>query len=458
MESPVKNMFDGSVFPVTLRLSIPFFLSNFLSLLYLIIDTYFISRIDPESTALISGTGLVFPVYFLFISLSVGISIGVGTLVARAIGEKNIPVLECSADSGMLLALIIALISIPAGYIYGPEIMNILAGKEMSAVAVGYGLEYFYYLLPGLALLLLGHVLIGVLQGEGLTRHIATASIISTLLNCVLDPLFIFTFKMGVAGASLATSISIGITAVYVIAIFLKKRSSIPIHWSFFRARRDLVTEIVRIGSLQSLGMLSVSLTFMFLNNLVSSIGQEVMNSWALCGRTDQIVLIPAFAVSGATITMAGQNYGRNRLERVADIYRLNMVLGVLMVLFLAVVYNLFSFRLFSLFSSVPAVIEGSVTQIRYLSFTFTGVAAGMISGAVFQATGKPVPAFIITLFRMFCIALPLAFLLVTYFDMGIIGVFIGLGAGNFLALPLSLLWTLRHLKKLEFRIVDDTR
>jgi len=452
MENSIKNMFEGPVFPVTARLSLPFFISNFLSLLYLIVDTFFISRIDPNSTALISGTGLVFPIYFLFISLSVGISIGVSSLVARGIGERNRIVIENSADSGLLIALIITLGTIPAGYAWGPRIMNALAGEGMSAEAITYALQYFYYLLPGLALLLVGHVLLGVLQGEGLTRYIATASVISTILNCVLDPFFIFTLGMGVPGASLATSVAIGITAVYVIGIFVLKKSAVPIRWSVLRARGALVKEIIHIGSLQSLGMIAVSATFMLLNKLVSSIGQDVMNSWALCGRTDQLLLIPTFAISGATITMAGQNYGRNLPERVYHIYRLNLLAGIGLVAVFAVLYNLCSYPLFALFSSVPEVIESSVTQVRYLSFTFLGVTAGMISGSVFQATGKPLPAFIITLFRMVFVTVPLAFLLVRHYEMGIVGVFIGLGAGNVLALPLSVAWTLRYLRTMEVR------
>lgn len=450
----IHGMFEGPILPLALKLSIPFFISNVIGLLYLLIDTYFITLIDPGSTALISGTGLVFPVYFLFLALGMGINIGVSSLVARAIGENNQPALERAADSGLLIATLIAVVTLTLGYALGSDILHFLAGSELTEEAIGHGLRFFYFILPALGLLLLGNVLLGVLQGEGLTRYIATASVLSAVVNIALDPLLIFYFGMGVAGAGLATSLGIVAAAVYVIGIFVKKKSSIPIHWNLAKARAKLIREIVRVGSVQSLQMAAMSVTFMFLNNVVSSIGQDAMNSWALCGRTDQIMFIPAFAISGATISMVGQNYGRGNLARVQRIYRGNILLGLAIVLVLAIVYNIAAEMIFSGFSSVEGVIRGSVSQVRALSFTFVGVSTAMISASTFQATGKPLPALLITLIRMIILAVPAAYLLVHVFDMKMPGVFISLAAGNAVALPLSWVWTRLHLKKLKVRAI----
>lgn len=461
MEAPaprkneIQGMFEGPILPLALKLSIPFFISNVVGLFYLVIDTYFITLIDRSSTALISGTGLVFPVYFLFLALGMGINIGVSSLVARAIGEKNQAAMERAADSGLLIATVIAVTALTLGYVFGSDILHFLAGSELTEEAIGHGLRFFHFLLPALGLLLLGHVLLGVLQGEGLTRYIATASVLSAVVNIALDPLLIFYFNMGVAGAGLATTLGIAVAAVYVIGIFVKEKSSIPIHWNLMKARMKLIGEILRVGSVQSLQMAAMSVTFMFLNNIVSSIGQDAMNSWALCGRTDQIMFIPAFAISGATISMVGQNYGRGNLARVRRIYSRNILLGLVMVFGLAIVYNITAEWIFTGFSSVEGVIRGSVSQVRALSFTFIGVSTAMISSSTFQATGKPVPALLITLIRMLLLAVPAAYLLVYVFGMEMPGVFISLAAGNVVALPLSWIWTRLHLKKLKVRSLD---
>jgi len=448
----VHGMFDGAIMPLLLRLSIPFFISNFINLFYLIIDTYFITLIDKGCTSLMSGTGLVFPVYFLFMAFSMGLSIGTGALVARGIGEKNDKVIDSAADSGLLISFILIALMIIPGYLFGDDIIRLLAGTELSEEAISNGTRFFYGLLPGLGILLAGGVLMGTLQGEGLTKYIAAASIISAVLNVALDPVLIFWLDMGVAGAGMATTLAIALTAIYVIGIFVKNKSSIPIKWNILNARRDLMREIIRIGSLQSLGMISMALTFMFLNNLVSSISQDAMNSWALCGRTDQLILIPAFAISGATITMVGQNYGRNNLSRVMEIYRWNLLFAMALVVLLAVVYNIFANELFEAFSTVSGVIETGVRQVRFLSFTFVGVSTMMISAATFQATGRPVPALVITIVRLGLIAIPLSYLLVHVAGMEMIGVFIGLGIANIAAIPLSWGWAHAHLSTLSFK------
>lgn len=448
----IQGMFEGPILPLAVKLSVPFFISNVVGLLYLVIDTYFITLIDRSSTALISGTGLVFPVFCLFLALGLGISIGVSSLVARAIGEKNQSAIERAADSGLLIASMIAIVSIVLGYAFGSDILHFMAGSKLTEEAIGHGLRFFHFILPGIGLLLLGQVLIGVLQGEGLTRYIATASFLSAVVNIALDPLLIFYFNMGVAGAGLATSLGVASAAVYIISVFVREKSSIPIHWDLTKARMKLISEILRVGSVQSFQMLAVSMTFMFLNNIVSSIGQDAMNSWALCGRTDQIILIPAFAISGATISMVGQNYGRGNLARIQSIYTQNILIGLVMVFFLAVVYNIAAEWVFSAFSSVESVISGSVFQVRVLSFTFLGVSTSLISAATFQATGKPMPALFITIISTIIIAVPTAYLLVYTLDMKMPGVFISIGVGNVLVLPLSWVWTRLHLKNLKVR------
>jgi putative MATE family efflux protein len=448
----VAGMFEGPVLPLTIKLSIPFFISNIVGLFYLVIDTYFITLIDRSSTAIISGTGLVFPVFFLFISLAGGLSIGVSSLVARAIGEKNQAALDRAVDSGLLISIIIAIATLVLGYVFGGDIIRALAGSGLTEEAVGIGLTFFRSLLPALGLMLVGNTLMGVLQGEGLTKYIAIASVLAAVVNIALDPVFIFVCKMGVAGAGLATTIGISCTAVYVIIIFKTNKSSVPIHWNPFKAKASIMAEIIRVGSVQTLQLTALSVTFMFLNNIVSSIGQDAMNSWSLCCRTDQVILIPATAVSGATISMAGQNYGRGNLERLRQIYLRNIIFGLILVAIVAVLYNMVARMIFAEFSTVEKVINGSVEQVRALSFTFLGVTVAMITGSTFQATGKPLPVLVITLFRMIIISVPVAYLLVYRFGMGMTGVFIGFGMGNVLALPISWTWARGHLRNLKVR------
>lgn len=446
-----KYMFRGPLWPVTLALSFPMFISQLLQFFYSIVDTFFIAQIDKSSTALLSGPGLVFPLFFLALALGFCISTGVSAVVARGIGEKNEEIISNAADSGLLLALIISGGAVVLGYLYGGSFIKLLAGEKMSQEAIKYSLEYFYYLVPGLGLIILGHLFFGVLQGEGLVNKLAKALLISTLINLILDPIFIFWLNMGVKGAALATTVSILASSVYILQLFLLGKTEVPIHWNLFRAKAKLIGEILRIGVPQLLSILSLSLAFMFLNKLASSISQEAMNAWTICGRIDHILLLPAFAVSGATVAMVGQNYGKGNLKRVRQINLFNILVTLGAVFFLVIIYNLSAPFLFQIFSSVTEVINLCIIQVHWLSLGYIGVSGSIIIATTFQATGRSIPSFIIVFVRVGIIGVPLAYLMVNTFGLGIKGIFTALLIGRISSFLFAWIWVIIYLRHLKF-------
>lgn len=447
----IKGMFEGPILPITIKLAMPIFLSQIFQVLYTIVDTMFIAMIDRSSTALISGTGLVFPIFFLFMALGIGLNVGISSLVARGIGEKNKDVLISAPESGLVIIGVITFFTLLSGYLFGRPIIQTLSGTGMSEEALRVGLRYLHFLLPGLAFMLINNLLFGIAQGEGRNKYVAIAMTISTVSNLILDPILIFGFHLGVKGAALATSIAIFISTLYLVSVFIRKDFSVPISANLLKAKLSLIKEIIRIGGPRALSMMSLSIAFMFLNNITSSIGQNAMNSWTICGRSDQMVFLPAIAISTATITMVGQNYGRNNLTRVKEIHKKNILFTIAVISMMAVFYNIIAPQLFKAFTSVENVIAGSVLQVRVLSFTYLGIAILMVCSATFQATGSFIPALVFNIIRMFALSVPLAHLLVYYYDLKMMGVYIALGSGNIIVALISLGWIKRYLKNLTF-------
>jgi putative MATE family efflux protein len=450
----IPGMFDGPIVPLVVRLSLPILASNLLQFLYAAVDTWWISRLDPSSTALLAGTGTMFPVFFLIMAIGGSIAVGVSALVGRVIGERNEVLGQHVMPSAIVLVMAIVVPVLVAGYGWGGGLVRLLAGDQLSAEAMGYGLSYFHYLLPGMAMMLCGQAFFGVLQGEGRTPAIAHAAFLSTFVNMALDPLCMFWLKMGVAGAGLATSISIVVALVYVTVLFVRGHTHMPFSLDPRRSSATVVFEIARIGLPQFLSMSSLALGFLFLNKLVGSISEGAMNAWALAGRMDQLVLIPSFAVAGATVPMMAQNYGRGLIDRVRMVFVRNVLLAIGAVAVAALAYNLGARWLFGMFSDVPDVVEAAVRQVRMLSFTFMGVSAVIVSASAFQATGRPLPALAVNLLRMAALAVPLAYLLVNAFGLGMTGVYTGIATANIGAAGLTLVWVMNHLRGLTYRTV----
>lgn len=448
----IKGMFDGPIAPLTFRLAMPMLIGQVVQMLYAVIDTIFIARIDPSSTAIISGTGLAFPLFFLVMALGISISVGVSSLTGRIIGANQYEEAPRVLASGLLISIVIAAPAIVLGYLFGHSFLHLLAGNKLSDEAINYGLQFFTWLLPGFGLMLVSQAFLGMLQGEGRTDTMAKAMVASTVLNIVLDPVFIFYLHLGVAGAGIATSISITVAMAYALVMFNGKGSHLPLTFNITRSKGIYVKEIIRIGFPNFISMAAMSLSFMVLNKIVGGIGQTEMNGWTLVGRMDQIVLIPSFALSGATISMIAQNFGRGNLDRVKKIYRTNVRLGITVVAGVACIYMIASRPFFSFFSNVPEVVRSAAHQVHLIALTFTGVSVAIISTSAFQATGKPLPALAISLTRMGLIAIPLAALFVFVFHLGMTGVFIAMIIGNLTAMPIAYYWTKRHLKKLTVK------
>jgi putative MATE family efflux protein len=449
-----QQMFEGRIWPLSVRLAVPLMLANFVSFFYSFVDTAFISLIDRSSTAIISGMGLVIPIFILALALSTGLGMGVSAVVARGVGEKNETVLRRAASSGFLIAVGVSLVVLTASYLFGKRIIALLAGPALSSFALEKAWEYLVFILPGFFFLMAGRVLIGILQGEGLNRKIAMALAISTGSNLVLDPLFIFGLRMGVGGAALATTVAILVAGLYVLPQFRAGRTRTALSFNLFRAEPRLLLEILRTGMPPTIGQVAEGVSFLLLNRLVSSIGEAAMNSWTLCIRTDLLLLIPVLSLSGANLTMIGQNYGRGEIERVRRIYRSNALLAAGMLVGFAGLYAGLAPYIFHAFSSLPEVVAGSVRQVRVLAFSFVGTAVAVITVTTFQATGHAGRAMVVTVARLGLVSVPVAYLLASLTDWGMWSVYLAVGISNLTILVLSSVWGSRTLGSLRFRTV----
>lgn len=453
----MAGMFEGPVLPVTLKIAIPVLIANLVQTLYVLTDTYFISLIDQSSTAILSGTGLVFPLAFLFIAISNSLMTGLSAVTGRVIGERNKSAASRISASGFLIATGIGVPALVFGYVFREELIRLLAGNELSIEAITVGLQYHSFLLPSLVLMLFAYAIMGILLGEGKTGIIAIGMLLSTLLNIILDPILIFTFNMGVAGAGLATTISLLIAILFTAGSLLRGTTVIPFSINLFTARLDICKEIIRIGIPQFVNIAILAVAFTVNNKLIGNLGEHLMNAWIIVGRIDQILLIPVMAISAATITMISQNYGRNNLGRAKRIYVHNIVLVSIMIAAIAVFYILMAPLVFPFFSSVPEVIETAVLQVRMTAIFYIGIGIITISNSTFQSTGKAHVSMVLPAIRSGLISIPLAFILVYAFDLQIIGIFLAVIAGNVIISPIAYFWTSHHLNNAVFNTVADS-
>ena len=442
----IKGMFDGPILRLLTRLSLPIFAGMVFQLLYNITDTIWISRIDITDPSYVGGTGIIFPILFFAMAIGHGILIGVSSLVARAIGARNREVLSKTAESGLVIAIIVSVFVVAFCYIFAPAIV-----KTLGATGDYYthALEYFLFIIPAALLMFVGNVFFGIIQGEGLMEKLMKAMIIGTVTNIVLDPVFIFLLGMKVKGAAVATDIAQIVSLGYAVSIFLRKKALVQIDWSIKNVDFGIIRQIIAIGLPQAAGQIMMSVSFLIFNRVVISIDPHALTAFSLCGRFDMIVRTPIFAISSALITMIGQNYGRGNFERLKSIWWVGIGSAAIVVTAIAAIMVIIAPFIYPFFSDVGNVVRYAVTQTRIIEFTFLFAAMGILARSTFQAMGYPWPAFVIPVLRLVVIAIPAVYLYVYVLGLGMYGVWFGIITGNAVSATISMLWMNRTLNVL---------
>ena len=442
----IKGIYEGPVLPIIIKLTLPILSGMLFQLVYNVTDTMWISRIDMEDPSFVGGTGIIFPIVFLAISLSNGILVGISSLVARGIGEENERIINLTTESGLFIAAILGAAVIFLGYFYDEQLVNILGAFGDYRT---HALEYLRYIIPAAGIMFILSVFNGIIQGEGLMKYVMISMLIGTVGNIILDPVFIFLLDLKVKGAAIATVIAQVFSVVYSISVFIRNKTLVKVEWKLKNIDFHFVKRIAVIGLPQSLGMILMAVSFLLLNRLVIAIDPLALTAFALCGRFDQIVLIPIFALGASLVTLVGQNAGRNNHDRIKLIWNTSLLAAVAVVLLTATGMFLFAPVIYSFFSSNNQVVNYAVTQTRLLEYSFVFAAAGILSRSFFQGIGSPMPALIIVLLRLLIIAVPAAYFYVYIFNMGMYGVWFGLLTGNSISAVVSYLWTSSVIRRL---------
>jgi len=439
----IKGMFDGPIIRVLARLALPMFAGMVFQVLYSIVDTIWISRIDLNDPSYVGGTGMIFPLIFLVIALGSGILIGISSLVARSIGEKNWRVLEKTAESGLFIGVSLSVLFVSLAYIFDKKLVHLLGA---TGDYYTHALEYLRFMIPAGALMLIGNVFNGILQGEGLMNKIMKAMIIATLANIALDPLCIFVLGLGVRGAGLATVVSQLIASVYVLGVFFKKKTLVEIEWKLRNVDPAVIKKIIAVGFPQTAGQMTMAVSFLFFNRLVVGIDPLALTAFALYGRFDQTIIFPILAIGSAMITMIGQNFGRRMYTRVISIWWTGILTAIGVVVFVGTLLFVFAPKIYPFFTDVEGVEWYAVRQTRIVVYSWILASFTVLGRASFQAIGRAIPGMIVVILRIIGIALPAAYFYVKVLQLGIYGVWFGIVTGSAVAAVVSGLWVRKTL------------
>jgi putative MATE family efflux protein len=401
----MQDLTQGSIFTHLVRLSAPIAIGMLFQTLYVLVDLYFVAQLGD---AAIAGVGAAGNAQFLVMALTQVLGVGTMALIAQASGRKDRDDANLIFNQSLLLAVVCALATLLGGYALTSAYMDSL-GADAATVAAG--TTYLYWFLPGLALQFAMIAMGSALRGTGIAQPTMIVQMLTVLLNALLAPIFIAGWlthhPLGVAGAGLASSISIAVGVVLMFLYFARLEKYVAFDPAMFHPRIQTWKRILRIG-LPPGG--EFALMFVYLGVIywvIRHFGASAQAGFGIGSRVMQAIFLPAMAVAFAVAPIAGQNVGGGHAPRVRETFRAAAILGSAIMLALTLMCQWRPEWFVRGFTTDPAVIAVGGEFLHIISWNF--VASGLIftCSGLFQALGNTVPALLSSATRLVTFVLP---------------------------------------------------
>jgi putative MATE family efflux protein len=405
----MQDMTQGSISSHLVRMSAPIALGMLFQTLYVLVDLYFVAHLGDAAIAGVSTAGNL---QFIVMAATQVLGVGTMALIAQSSGRKDREDANLIFNQSLLLSIVCGIATLLGGYTLAGKYLDVL-GADAATVAAGR--EYLDWFMPGMALQFVLVAMGSALRGTGIAKPTMLVQMLTVLLNAILAPILIagwITHKpLGVAGAGLATSISVAVGVVLMGLYFHKLEKYVGFDPKLFAARFDVWKRILRVG-LPPGG--EFALMFIYLGVIywvIRHFGAEAQAGFGVGSRVMQAIFLPAMAVAFATAPIAGQNVGAGHGDRVRETFRSAALLGSAIMLLLTLVCQWRPEWFVSGFTSDPAVIAVAAQFLHIISWNF--VASGLIftCSGMFQALGNTVPALISSATRLLTFVIPAVWL-----------------------------------------------
>ncbi len=403
----IYNLSQEKPLKAVIKMSVPLIIGMFIMVLYNLVDTYFIGLTGDDYQ--LAAVNLAYPVMMVTVAVSNMVGTGASSFIARCLGADDRQKAAHTLTAAFTLTFLNSMLMMRLGLNFLPELVGLLGAKDNTFV---YTQQYVQVILYGSFFTMGSYTAGALLRSEGSVRYSMTGVIVGTLMNMILDPLFIFALDMQVRGAAIATVLSnaagFGVSVLY----YLRGKTVLQPSVRQLVPTGEILREIYWVGVPASLETLLTSAAYMVNNNLAVSYGELTV---AATGIAQKVLSLGNYVYQGfasGTQPIMGYNFGARNAERMRAVLKagVSAVTGTELVLML--LYGLFAPQLIGIFTDSAEVMQIGTQVLRRLMFILPFVGTVSMCRMSFQAMGKPQYAFGITLVRQLLLYIPLLLLL----------------------------------------------
>ena len=413
---------------ILIKQAVPASIGILVMSLNILVDTIFVGH-WIGSTA-IAAINVVLPVSFFIAALGMAIGIGGSSIISRALGAETKAKALKTFGNQISLTLLFTVTLVVVGLIYSDSIIVSFGGKGAIFNPAKIYYTIVLYGVPFLALSMMGNT---VIRAEGKPKFAMYAMMIPSVSNLLLDYIFINVLDFGMGGAAWATSLSYILCFIYIWWFFLSKHSELKIDWSHFILKASIVSEIGSLGFVTLARQAVVSITYLFMNNILFDLGGETsVTAYAIVGRMLMFAMFPVLGVTQGFLPIAGFNYGAQNYERVRQSINIAIKYAAILSTVIFILLMLFPEAITRMFTTDLRVIEQTPNDMRWVFAATPIIAVQLIGAAYFQSIGKAIPALLLTLTRQGFFFIPLILILPKFY--GELGVWISFPISDLLS------------------------
>lgn len=401
----MKDLTQGSIPKHLIAMALPMMIGMLIQTLYFIVDLYFVGKLGPAALA---GLSLAGNAMFLIFALTQILNVSTAALISHAVGAKNKIDANITFNQSMMISTVVGVIVCIVGY-FGAEIYLNLISQDVETVKMG--LAYLHWFIPCMALQFIMVSISSALRGTGVVKPTMVIQTLSILLNIILSPILIAgwgsNYAMGIAGAGLASSISVIFAVVLLCYYFTTTDKYISVDFSLWHLNVPRIKKLLAIG-LPAGGEFFLMFVYMgAIYWLIKPFGADAQAAFGLGSRVMQALFLPAMAIAFAAPAIAGQNFGAQNYQRVRDSFKWTAIMTCsLMAIILLICLTQAEYML-THFSTDQEVILISVAFLQMICWNFVPAGLVFTCSSMFQALGNTMPALLSNATRLITFILP---------------------------------------------------
>ena len=391
------------------KFSIPCIISLLVNSLYNIVDQIFIGwGVGYLGNG---ATNVVFPLTMICLAFSLMFGDGASAYLSLKLGEKKKEEAGKGVANGIAMSVIIALIMCVITLGFLPQLLNVFGCTDNLRE---YALKYGYIIAIGLPFMMIGTTLNSIIRADGNPKYAMTSMVSGAILNTMLDPIFIFVFKMGVEGAAIATVISQILTFIINIC-YIKKFKSVTLNKESFKIKASVARKVAMLGISSFITQMSIVVVMAFENNLLgkyggqSKFGSEIpITVLGIVMKISQILNSIIIGIAAGAQPIIGYNYGAGKYDRVKRTLKTVLGLSVIISTIAFILFQTIPDKLISIFGSGDAnYMEFACIAFRTYLMLVICNGIQIPSGIFFQAIGKSVKSAVLSLSRQILFLIP---------------------------------------------------